>query len=69
MTRYYADVRLEITVSFEDDGEMSLEDQAAEAVWSHDFAPPSRGPTMASCRECKLYDLDAAQLAGGEGCP
>lgn len=35
MTKYTADATVTITVTFEDDGESGLLDQALEAVWNH----------------------------------
>lgn len=37
--KYTADVRLELTVTFEDDGETALIDQAIDAVWEADLSP------------------------------
>lgn len=39
MTKYTADIRIEITVEFEDNGEDSLEDQAINAAVEHDITP------------------------------
>ena len=38
MDKYTADVTLQITVTFEDDGENSLVDQAMDAVWNHELS-------------------------------
>jgi hypothetical protein len=38
MIKYTADVTVQITVTFDDDGESSLLDQAIDAVWDHDLS-------------------------------
>jgi hypothetical protein len=38
MVKYTADVTVQITVTFNDDGESSLLDQAIDAVWDHDLS-------------------------------
>jgi hypothetical protein len=37
MAKYTADVTVQITVTFDDDGKHSLLDQAMDAVWEHEL--------------------------------
>jgi len=46
---YYADIQLQVTVKFTDDGSSSLIDQALDAVWDMDLSP---------------YDTDASIVGG-----
>jgi len=39
MAKKYADIRIEITVEFDDDGETDLKSQAIEAIGDYDFSP------------------------------